>query len=104
MKLVDVRNAYERYVKDLFFFFLTKISEIGYFEGAIKPDNITFRESLAMIRDMFKGKETEQLLMYCTGGIRCVKAASYLEQYGFNNIVQLKGGIVNYSKQVKGIF
>ena len=39
--------------------------------------------------------------MFCTGGIRCEKASVYLEKNGFNNIYQLKGGILNYIKTIK---
>ena len=39
--------------------------------------------------------------MFCTGGIRCEKASVYLEKKGFNNVFQLKGGIINYLKKIK---
>ena len=39
--------------------------------------------------------------MFCTGGIRCEKASNYLKSKGFKNIFQLKGGILNYLKNVK---
>ena len=42
--------------------------------------------------------------MFCTGGIRCEKASVYLEKKGFNNVFQLKGGIINYLKKIKKIF
>ncbi|HAV02746.1 MAG TPA: hypothetical protein DCW95_06085, partial [Chryseobacterium sp.] len=59
--VVDFRNHYE--------------SEVGHFEGAITPDVETFRESLPIINEQLQEhKEDKNLLMYCTGGIRCEKA------------------------------
>ena len=86
--VVDFRNHYE--------------SEIGYFKGAITPDVDTFRESLPIINDQLKDfKEDKNLVMYCTGGIRCEKASAYFKHQGFKNVFQLEGGIINYAKQIK---
>lgn len=86
--VVDMRNHYE--------------SEIGYFEGAIKPDVDNFRESLPIIHDLLsKHKEDKNLLMYCTGGIRCEKASAYFKHKGFKNVYQLEGGIIEYARQIK---
>lgn len=86
--VVDFRNHYE--------------SEIGHFEGAITPDVDTFRESLPIIIEKLqKHKETKNLLMYCTGGIRCEKASAYFKHQGFKNVYQLEGGIIEYTRQVK---
>jgi len=85
---VDMRNHYE--------------SEIGHFEGAITPDVDTFRDSLDIIEeDLKKNKENKNLLMYCTGGIRCEKASAYYKHKGFKNVFQLEGGIIEYTRQVK---
>ena len=85
---VDMRNHYE--------------SEIGYFEGAITPDVDTFRDSLDIIEEDLKdNKEDKNLLMYCTGGIRCEKASAYYKHKGFKNVFQLEGGIIEYTRQVK---
>jgi UPF0176 protein len=46
-------------------------------------------------------KETKNLVMYCTGGIRCEKASAYYKHQGFKNVFQLEGGIINYAKQIK---
>jgi UPF0176 protein len=84
---VDMRNHYE--------------SEIGYFDGAVKPDVDTFRESLDIIEaDLREHKEDKNLLMYCTGGIRCEKASAYYKHKGFKNVYQLEGGIIEYTRQV----
>ena len=84
---VDMRNHYE--------------SEIGHFDGAVTPDVDTFRESLDIIEaDLREHKEEKNLLMYCTGGIRCEKASAYYKHKGFKNVYQLEGGIIEYTRQV----
>ena len=86
--LVDMRNHYE--------------SEIGHFEGAIIPDVDSFRESLPIIeKTLGKHKDSKNIVMYCTGGIRCEKASAFLKHKGFKNVFQLDGGIIEYTRQVK---
>ena len=86
--VVDMRNHYE--------------SEIGHFTNAIKPDVDTFRESLPIIEAQLASHKTDKnLLMYCTGGIRCEKASAYFKHKGFENVYQLEGGIIEYTRQVK---
>jgi UPF0176 protein len=85
--LVDMRNHYE--------------SEVGHFKGAIIPDVDTFREQLPLVEEMLKGNEDKNLVMYCTGGIRCEKASAYYKHKGFKNVFQLDGGIIEYNRQVK---
>ena len=86
--LVDMRNHYE--------------SEIGHFDGAITPDVDTFRDSLDIIEDNLKEhKEDKNIVMYCTGGIRCEKASAYYKHKGFKNVYQLEGGIIEYVRQIK---
>jgi len=86
--LVDMRNHYE--------------SEIGHFKNAITPDVDTFRDSLDLIEeDLRAHKEDKNLVMYCTGGIRCEKASAYYKHKGFKNVFQLEGGIIEYTRQVK---
>ncbi|WP_034042256.1 rhodanese-related sulfurtransferase [Wocania ichthyoenteri] len=85
--LVDMRNHYE--------------SEIGHFKNAVTPDVDTFRESLDIIEaDLKDHKEDKNLVMYCTGGIRCEKASAYFKHKGFKNVYQLEGGIIEYTRQV----
>jgi UPF0176 protein len=77
-------------------------SEIGHFDGAITPDVDTFRDSLDIIEeDLKEHKEDKNLVMYCTGGIRCEKASAYYKHKGFKNVFQLEGGIIEYVRQVK---
>jgi UPF0176 protein len=86
--VVDFRNHYE--------------SEVGHFKGAITPDVETFRESLPIINEQLQNhKEDKNLVMYCTGGIRCEKASAYFKHQGFKNVFQLEGGIINYAKQIE---
>ncbi len=85
--LVDMRNHYE--------------SEVGYFKGAILPEVETFREELDMVEDMLKGNEGKNLVMYCTGGIRCEKASAWFKHQGFKNVFQLDGGIIQYARQAR---
>ena len=85
--VIDMRNHYE--------------SEIGRFKGAICPDAETFKEELPVVKKILKGKEKKQILLYCTGGIRCEKASAYLKHHGFEDVNQLHGGIIDYSRQLK---
>ena len=86
--LVDMRNHYE--------------SEIGHFKNAITPDVDTFRDSLDIIeKDLEEFKEDKNLVMYCTGGIRCEKASAYYKHKGFKHVFQLEGGIIEYARQAK---
>jgi UPF0176 protein len=85
--LVDMRNHYE--------------SEIGHFKNAVTPDVDTFRDSLDIIeKDLQDHKEDKNLVMYCTGGIRCEKASAYYKHKGFKKVFQLEGGIIEYTRQV----
>ena len=85
---IDMRNHYE--------------SEIGFFKGAVKPNVDTFRESLKIIdEELNKNGKDRNYLMYCTGGIRCEKASAYLKHKGIENVFQLEGGIIEYTRQVK---
>lgn len=84
---VDMRNFYE--------------SEVGHFEGALTPDCATFREELPMVVETLKDQKDKEVLMYCTGGIRCEKASSYLRHHGFKKVYQLHGGIIQYAHEIK---
>jgi UPF0176 protein len=85
--LVDMRNHYE--------------SEVGFFEGAIRPDVETFREELQIAEDLLTENKDKNLVIYCTGGIRCEKASAWMKHKGFKNVFQLDGGIIQYAKQTK---
>ena len=85
--IVDMRNHYE--------------SEVGRFRNAICPDADTFRDELRMVGDLLDNKKDQNIVMYCTGGIRCEKASAWMKHIGFNNVFQLEGGIIEYTRQVR---
>ena len=85
--IIDMRNHYE--------------SEVGHFKNAICPNVDTFREELQIVEDIMKDKKDKNLLMYCTGGIRCEKASAWMKHLGFKNVFQLDGGIIEYARQSK---
>jgi UPF0176 protein len=86
--LIDMRNHYE--------------TEVGHFTGAIIPDVDTFRDSLPVIEDeILKGNEDKNIVMYCTGGIRCEKASAWYKHRGFQRVHQLEGGIIKYANDCK---
>lgn len=85
--VVDMRNHYE--------------SEVGRFDNAFCPDADTFREELPLVVEHLKGQEDKKVIMYCTGGIRCEKASAYLKHKGFKDVNHLRGGIIQYAKEVK---
>jgi UPF0176 protein len=53
------------------------------------------------VAEMLAEKKDKNILMYCTGGIRCEKASAYLKYRGFENVFQLEGGIIEYARQVQ---
>jgi UPF0176 protein len=85
--IVDMRNHYEY--------------EVGHFINAMEVPSDTFREQLPMAVDMLKDSKEKNIIMYCTGGIRCEKASAYMLHNGFKNVYHLDGGIINYANQVK---
>ncbi len=86
--LIDFRNHYEW--------------EVGHFKGAVLPDVDTFRESLPYIEQtVLKGNEDKNIVMYCTGGVRCEKASAWFKHKGFKNVHQLEGGIIKYANDCK---
>ncbi len=85
--VIDMRNHYEY--------------EVGHFDKAIEVPSDTFREQLPMAVDMMKTDKEKNIIMYCTGGIRCEKASAYMKHKGFKNVFHLEGGIINYVNQTK---
>ncbi|NQW07451.1 MAG: rhodanese-related sulfurtransferase [Candidatus Pelagibacter sp.] len=72
--------------------------EVGTFKKSVNPDVDNFREFPKYLNKLDKKKP---IAMFCTGGIRCEKASVFLEKKGFKNVFQLKGGILNYLKNIK---
>jgi len=85
--IVDMRNHYEY--------------EVGHFEKAIEVPSDTFRDQLPMVVDMLKDQKDKDIIMYCTGGIRCEKASAYMLHNGFKNVFHVEGGIIEYARRGK---
>lgn len=85
--IIDMRNHYEY--------------EVGHFKDALEVPSDTFRQQLPMAVDMMATDKNRNIIMYCTGGIRCEKASAYMLHNGFTNVFHLEGGIINYSRQAK---
>jgi UPF0176 protein len=85
--VVDMRNHYEY--------------EVGHFENAIEIPSDTFRDQLPMAVSMLAEKKDKNIIMYCTGGIRCEKASAWMLHNGFKNVFHLEGGIIQYANKVK---
>jgi UPF0176 protein len=85
--VVDMRNHYEY--------------EVGHFNNAIEIPSDSFKQQLPMAVEMLKEQKDKNIIMYCTGGIRCEKASAYLLHNGFKNVYHVEGGIINYAQQVK---
>jgi UPF0176 protein len=104
--VIDMRNNYE--------------CLIGHFEGAYLPKADNFRGAIDEVVEMLRSQDPPtpdqgarsvdplgrptadpEILLYCTGGIRCEKASAYLKHQGFTNVAQLHGGIIDYARQLK---
>lgn len=84
--LVDTRNDYE--------------TKVGIFEGAIDPNIKIFTEFPEWVEKNLDPAKNKKVAMFCTGGIRCEKASSYMLAQGFENVYHLKGGILDYLEAV----
>tara|TARA_B100000029_G_scaffold351252_1_gene343734 strand:+ start:18413 stop:19318 length:906 start_codon:yes stop_codon:yes gene_type:complete len=83
--VIDTRNYYE--------------TSIGTFEKSLIPNINTFKEFPEFIEKSQISKDKD-IAMFCTGGIRCEKASSYMLQLGFKNVYHLKGGIIKYLEDI----
>lgn len=83
--LLDTRNAFEY--------------ELGSFDGAQQLNLNGFRELPSRQTELDALPKNQALVSFCTGGIRCEKAAPYLQEYGFNEVYQLQGGIIEYLRK-----
>ena len=84
--LIDTRNEYE--------------TAVGIFEGAIDPNIKTFTEFKGWVAENLNPQTHKKVAMFCTGGIRCEKASSYMLSQGFEEVYHLKGGILKYLEDV----
>ena len=84
--LIDTRNDYE--------------TKVGIFEGAIDPNMQVFTEFPDWVEENLDPAKHKKVAMFCTGGIRCEKASSYMLAHGFENVYHLKGGILKYLETI----
>jgi UPF0176 protein len=84
--VIDTRNQYE--------------VEIGTFTGAIDPQTASFTEFPEYVATHLDPQQHKQIAMFCTGGIRCEKATSYLLSQGFERVYHLQGGILKYLEEI----
>jgi UPF0176 protein len=84
--LIDTRNSYEY--------------GVGSFKNALDPQTASFGEFPAYVREKLKAKPDAKIAMFCTGGIRCEKASSFMLHEGFEKVYHLKGGILKYLERV----
>lgn len=84
--LLDTRNDYEVH--------------IGTFKGAVDPKTATFREFPQYVAQNLDKTKHKKVAMFCTGGIRCEKASSFMKQQGFEEVYHLQGGILKYLETV----
>lgn len=84
--LLDTRNDYE--------------VEVGTFENAVNPDTQIFREFPDYVRQNVDKTKHKKVAMFCTGGIRCEKASSFMKKEGFEEVYHLEGGILKYLEEV----
>ena len=88
--VIDTRNSYE--------------TAIGSFEGSLDPGTDSFRDfpewAEASLRPLLNNQPPKRIAMFCTGGIRCEKASSYLQSHGFGEVHHLRGGILRYLEEV----
>ena len=88
--VIDTRNEYE--------------VSIGTFKGAVNPHTSTFSEFPSWadqnLKPFLNKERTKKIAMFCTGGIRCEKATSYLKKEGFSEVHHLHGGILRYLEEI----
>lgn len=84
--LIDTRNTYE--------------TKLGIFKGAIDPQIEVFTELPKFVEENLDPKKNKKIAMFCTGGIRCEKASSYMLAQGFEEVYHLKGGILKYLEDI----
>ncbi len=86
--VLDTRNEYE--------------TRVGLFENAVDLQLDTFRDFPNAIKQLPEEYKDKQIVMYCTGGIRCEKASAVMLKAGFSDVKQLEGGVLDYFKETGG--
>ena len=88
--VLDTRNEYE--------------TRVGKFKNAIDLNLDTFRHFPNAIKSLPEEYKDKQIVMYCTGGIRCEKASAVMMKAGFTDVKQLEGGVLDYFKETGGAY
>ena len=88
--VLDTRNEYE--------------TRVGKFENAIDLNLDTFRDFPKAVESLPEEYKDKQIVMYCTGGIRCEKASAVMMKAGFADVKQLEGGVLDYFKETGGTY
>ena len=88
--VLDTRNEYE--------------TRVGKFENAIDLNLDTFRDFPKAVESLPEEYKDKQIVMYCTGGIRCEKASAVMLKAGFADVKQLEGGVLDYFKETGGAY
>ncbi|MCD6046502.1 MAG: sulfurtransferase [Gammaproteobacteria bacterium] len=86
--MLDTRNDYEY--------------KLGSFQNAIRMDLDHFREFPEKVKELLPTLKHKRVVSFCTGGIRCEKAALYMDKVGFEEVYQLDGGILKYFEDCHG--
>lgn len=84
--IIDTRNQFE--------------VKMGKFENAVDPMTTIFSEFPKFVKENLDPAKHKKVAMYCTGGIRCEKASSFMKAHGFENVYHLKGGILKYLEEI----
>lgn len=84
---IDMRNHYEY--------------EVGHFENALEIPADTFRDQLPKAVEMMQEHKDKNIVMYCTGGIRCEKASAWMKHNGFTKVSHIEGGIIEYARRAR---
>jgi UPF0176 protein len=84
--VIDTRNSYE--------------VDIGTFKNAVNPNTDSFREFPDYVQHHLNPNQYKKVAMFCTGGIRCEKASSFMLKQGFTEVYHLQGGILKYLEEV----
>ena len=88
--VLDTRNEYE--------------TRVGKFENSIDLNLDTFRDFPKAVESLPEEYKSKQIVMYCTGGIRCEKASAVMIKAGFEDVKQLEGGVLDYFKETGGAY
>lgn len=84
--VIDTRNSFE--------------FDAGTFAGAVDPETKSFGQFPAYVARELSGQQDRRIAMFCTGGIRCEKATSYMRELGYRHVYHLKGGILKYLETI----